>query len=800
MVTSPQQWYKSLGLHTLRLFGVNDDGSCTCGSPSCAPRSAGKHPVRPRWQATPPDLAFGPGENVGLKMGLQPSGAALVAFDVDDPAAFAALCAALPPLPPTLTTETGKGFHLLFAVHPDALPYLNNFVKRAGLDLRADRGQVVAAPSRHYSGKVYRLANAVAPAPLPPEWLVWLAGQCAARPAADDVGPQVDCPLPQDDRWLELGRRLAAEAEADYHGSNGLTWKLALRLRRGLALRHETALGLLREYNARSTEPLPDAKLVRAVAQAAAQGNLPWGFERPLRGNGDLSTAEHPSEVYAAPAGPLAVPTGVGSAPAPEPPEFAPRATRSRDLTATELAEVAAKRGAKPAVKALANGHAYTDVLEFSAALRVLAYAQPEGVEWTAHSVGALLQKCWCGPAGAEGFNVADAWANVCTSLREGDLSVLGIQKVLWSHPQWAGCLGYDELLAGVVWRKDPPITRAAGARLTDSDCVQVRAWFQRQFGDDPGKDRAWDAITSFAQSYATFNPLHDYLGGLVWDGVPRLDGWLVRGMGAEPTPFNALVGAKWCISAIARAMCPGEKVDHVLVFQGGREGEGKSSAFECLAVKPEWFTVLGNDLAGKEAKEALRGKWIVCFDELAALRRSEREAVKSFVTLRHDDYRPAYGRESVHYLRRQVFCGTLNDREFLQQDPERRWWPVPVKPADLGWLAQNRDQLWAEAKVRFERGDDWWKVPADLREEAQAPFKEADALQDTIADWLARCPEDQRKPFRIVDCAAGVGLQTDTVSQRRLTAALRRMGLDRRQFWNEAQQRNEWRWWHAKC
>lgn len=783
------QWYAGLGLHALRLHGVSEDGRCTCGSPKCAPRSAGKHPLRPAWQRTPPDLAIAEHENLGLKMGAQPGGFACVALDVDDSAAFSALAATLPPLPQTLTTASGRGCHLLFTVPAAALPLLGNFVKRAGLDLRAEGGQVVAAPSRHYSGRAYELAVAAAPALLPLEWLQWLISQCAQRPA--DGAPVTGVP-PCDDRWLDLARAVTAEAEPDAPGAPGLTWKLAVRLRRGLCLTHETALALLREYNARSPVPFPDDRLIRSVSQAAAASSLPWGFARPMRGNGDLNAAEHPSEVYAGPLAPAAL---APSPPPPEPPEFAPRVARVRDITLTDLQELGGRRGCKPALRALADGKAYTDVQEFGAALRVLAYAQPDGVEWSAHSVGALLQRCWVGDAA--GFNVADAWGNVLASLREGDLSVLGLMKVFWSSPAWAGCLGYDEMSSAVKWRKDPPITRAAGEDLTDADCVQARAWFQRQFGDDPGKDRTWDAVTSFAQSYATYNPLQEYLSGLRWDGVVRLETWLEHAVGAAPSAFNSLVGAKWLISAVSRALRPGEQCDHVLVLQGGAEGEGKSTAFRTLAVRPEWFTALGNDLAGKEAKEQLQGRWIICFDELAALRRSEREAVKSFVTLTSDDYRPAYGRATVSRKRRGVFCGTVNDETFLQEDPERRWWPVAVQPCDVVWLAFHRDQLWAEAKVRFDRGDDWWKVPAALRAEAQAPFKEVDAIQEQISSWLVRCPEDQRKPFLLTDLAAGLGMgeRLDSATQRRLWAALRRMGVTRRQVWNATAKRQEWRW-----
>jgi hypothetical protein len=768
---SSPQFYQSLGLHTLRLYGILPGGRCACGRPSCPPRSAGKHPIRPSWQNTPPDLTFLPGENVGIKTGLQPSGLGLVALDVDEPEAFAALQTQLGQLPETLRTESGRGFHLLFAVPPALLGMLRNFVKRCGIDLRAEGGQVVAAPSLHYSGKQYA-CNGAPVAWLPQGWFAWLAAGSEPRPLAAGAEAR---PRPADDRWLPLARAMVAEAPAVYRGSPGLTWKLAVRLVRGLELSLTSAYALLEAYNALSDEPLPPEKLQRAVEQAAAASELPWGFARPLR-PGSLNHAESPAELSAPP--PAAAPQlslgALSPEQKPEPAEFAPKVRRTEQLTAAALSEIGARRGCKPAVKRLCDGIAFDDVKEFSDALRQLAYCQPDGVEWAAHSVQQHLQRCWTGDAMS--FNLAEAWSNILQSLRECDLGITGLQEILYRHPAWQGCLAFDEMAQQAVWRKPPPITRKVGEQVTDADCIAFRTWLDRNAGGDPGKDKAWDAICNFSENHASFNPLQDWLGALRWDGQPRLDGWLVRAMGAEPTDFNVQAGSKWLISAVARAMQPGCKVDYALVLQGSQEGEGKSTVFEKLAMRDEWFTVLGSDLGSKESKEMLRGKWILCLDELASLRRSEYAAVKSFITMRTDDFREAYGRKTKQHRRRGVFCATVNDSEFLNEDPERRWWPVSVRQLDLPWLLANRDQLWAEAFGRWQAGANFWDIPRELRLEAQASFRKADPLGEVLQQWLNRATDP--KPFKIIDAMSGCGLKLDDTSgMNRLAAALRRAG-----------------------
>jgi hypothetical protein len=77
-------------------------------------------------------------------------------------------------------------------------------------------------------------------------------------------------------------------------------------------------------------------------------------------------------------------------------------------------------------------------------------------------------------------------------------------------------------------------------------------------------------------------------------DDVPR-DVLRRRG---RPAYLRA-VGSKWLISAVARAMRPGEKVDTVLILEG-LQGLGKSSAFRALGVN--WFSDTAIDISNKDS------------------------------------------------------------------------------------------------------------------------------------------------------------------------------------------------------
>ena len=139
--------------------------------------------------------------NIAVRTG-EPSG--VFVLDVDGEIGTASqhkLTREYGPLPHTLVSITGKGRHLWFRT--DGQPVPCNISKIApGIDIRGDGGYVVAPPSIHPSGTIYRWANDLPPVTAP-EWLVKLAQR--PKPQADIL------PMP----------RPTLRVEHDGHGSYG---------------------------------------------------------------------------------------------------------------------------------------------------------------------------------------------------------------------------------------------------------------------------------------------------------------------------------------------------------------------------------------------------------------------------------------------------------------------------------------------------------------------------------------------------------------------------------------------------
>jgi predicted P-loop ATPase len=246
-------------------------------------------------------------------------------------------------------------------------------------------------------------------------------------------------------------------------------------------------------------------------------------------------------------------------------------------------------------------------------------------------------------------------------------------------------------------------------------------------------------------------NPIFEWATSLKWDGKTRIDTWLTYYAGVEDTPYSRLVGRRFLISAMARLLDPGCKVDSMLILEGP-QGKGKSAMVRALA-GDEWFSDQVGEVTNKDSSQLIQGIWIMEIPEMDKFNRAEANAVKDFLTRTFDRYRPPYGRNVVRRERRCVFFGTINpDGVGYLKDTtgNRRYWPVEVTTIDLAGLAADREQLWAEARGAFLQGERWW-IEDD--EEAAVVSGEQDARRDDdiwepkVMTWLKE-PERALHPF----------------------------------------------------
>ena len=282
-------------------------------------------------------------------------------------------------------------------------------------------------------------------------------------------------------------------------------------------------------------------------------------------------------------------------------------------------------------------------------------------------------------------------------------------------------------------------ISKWSSSELSDHVVSMLRDMIRYRFGFDPGKQNTQDAAEILCLN-RMFDPVLDYLGSLQWDGVPRLDRWMVSYLGAPDTDLNHAIGRLSLIAAVRRARHPGTKFDQIIVLEGP-QGQGKSEAIEILAGAENFSdqAILGVD--DRKAQELTEGVWLYEIGELNGIRRTDIEHIKAFASRKTDRARPAYGRYMVQQPRRTVFFASCNRDDYLQDDTgNRRFWPVVVRTIDLAGLRRDRDQVWAEAAHREAAGESHglperlWHV-AGIEQENRT---QGDVWVEPIANYLA--------------------------------------------------------------
>lgn len=334
------------------------------------------------------------------------------------------------------------------------------------------------------------------------------------------------------------------------------------------------------------------------------------------------------------------------------------------------------------------------------------------------------------------------------------------------------------EILGALPWQKD---TKRRLWSDTDSNGLY---WYLERMWGITQRGNIDSALDIHAATHA-FNEVQDYINGLTWDGVPRLDTLLIDYLGAKDTAYNRAVCRKSFTGAIARAMTPGCKYDTMLIL-AGPQGLGKSTLLDKMS--RGWFNDSIRTFEGKEASELLQGVWLVEVAELDAFRRTDIARIKQFLSLKADRYRAAYGRHVKELPRCCVFFGTCNEMEFLQDTTgNRRFWPVDVgeetatKSVFRDLPDETINQLWAEAKMRWQTGEKLYLTGA-LDAEAkikQEEHREASVREGLImefaerqvpADW-AKWSLDRRRDFWAGAARTQEGETLELVDRDRITA-----------------------------
>lgn len=335
-------------------------------------------------------------------------------------------------------------------------------------------------------------------------------------------------------------------------------------------------------------------------------------------------------------------------------------------------------------------------------------------------------------------------WATMLDMDKSGNVlaTTPNIGLILRNDDRLVDKIAYDEfnsrlsVLGSVPWHEEDKVRY-----WRDSDDAGLRHYLEQEHGIYH-RSKTDDAVSQIALD-KKFHPVREYLDALEWDKVERLDTLFIDYLGAEDSELNRAVTRKAFTAGVARIYHPAIKFDYMTTLYG-KQGHNKSTILSLMG--GDWFSDSLSEVTGKGAFEALQGKWLIEMAELSATKKAEVEAIKHFISKQTDSFRVAYGRHNEDFDRQCVFFGTTNNPDFLRDDTGgRRFWTLSVDKHNANKpIAEMKDpalvaQMWAEAKYRYEQGEQLY-LPAELEElmnDRQASHTEDDYLEGIIEAYV---------------------------------------------------------------
>ncbi|WP_288959531.1 VapE domain-containing protein [uncultured Sulfitobacter sp.] len=309
--------------------------------------------------------------------------------------------------------------------------------------------------------------------------------------------------------------------------------------------------------------------------------------------------------------------------------------------------------------------------------------------------------------------------------------------------------LKFNEFLRNEEWLR---------GEVTDADQTEIKILIEQAgitFAPSPlhsvSKSDANDAIAALSRKHP-YHPVRDWLSSLHHDGQRRAETLFIDYLGCPDTPYFRDTARLLLVAAVARIFEPGHKFDFAPIIEGA-QGIRKSTFVKTLCPRADWYGDPQIDWSeDKHVLEQTQGIWLLELGELTGLRKAEVNVIKAAISRTHDKAREAYGRKSQRVARQFVMIGTTNDRDYLVDDENRRFWPIPaqVEQIDTERLAREIPSIWAEAvaiykQMRTEQPEG--PLPLHLTGDAESHARrlqksrrkesESDVLAGQIEHWL---------------------------------------------------------------
>lgn len=323
------------------------------------------------------------------------------------------------------------------------------------------------------------------------------------------------------------------------------------------------------------------------------------------------------------------------------------------------------------------------------------------------------------------------------------EVSIQNYLNIFENDPNIYNNIKYDSLARDTVKLVD-----GKWVHWTDSDDADLERYVENTYHIS-NSDKYVKGFLCYTEKHSE-NPLQKLIESGEWDGVPRIDRFLIKWMHCEDERYSEEVSRMIFYGGINRLYNPGCKFDYMPIFIGS-QGTYKSTLVKWLALDEKYFREVST-IEGKDGMEVLTGAWICEFGELLAMVRTrEVEAMKSYISRTTDVFRRSYDRRVSHVERTCIFIGTTNETEFLvDKTGNRRYLPIKLN-AEVGEFAGKEEEIkheilmcWREALYLYKNNKTYLTIPLDIYNivtERQNQVVEDDPKVGVIKEYLDSKP-----------------------------------------------------------
>lgn len=264
-----------------------------------------------------------------------------------------------------------------------------------------------------------------------------------------------------------------------------------------------------------------------------------------------------------------------------------------------------------------------------------------------------------------------------------------------------------------------------------------------------------------------SFDSAIEWLRKLHWDGRPRIANFCERvfSIDDEYQDYARAISLYMWTALAGRVSTPGVKADMAPIFIG-LQGARKTTFVSSLVPYPDWFGTIDLAASDDDLARRMRGKVVAELTEMRGMGKRDRESLKGWMSQQTDEWVPKYREHAVQIKRRFVAIGTGN-RKRITDDPtgSRRMLPITVgSQADIEWIKENLENLWAEAKHMYYSNGVMWQQAEALGRKFAHRFAKPEGWEQPIRAWMER---NNDSPHTITEIAlSAIGLSTAQISR----------------------------------